>query len=122
MIYNPGHIHESLKKERYYEIKKSFVMLICIDKSIADFAKVEDWDSTEALSLESGDIIVTRFNKPIGWSDAYVYLERVIKGESITEYKIETIVSKEFIDINNTIFVDITKSIIRDNKINDILK
>jgi hypothetical protein len=132
MEYIPGRIHEKLQKEFYFRCDKEFIWIAC-SKRYKLFESQNDWDKhTFDIELKVGDIIVIRFwnteikGNPNFYSDTHTYIERVISGDSIIEYKTESIVSKNFVEANfgigDYLLTDVTKSFEREKKIDSILE
>ena len=120
MEYIPGEIHESLQRIRHFLIEGDFAWINCCDKRYEDFSSTDDWERfTDTIELKTGDIISLRFFK--SGQQCNCYLDSVESESIITNYKTESLMSRGFIDLNNTIFKDITKMIIRDRMINKIL-
>ena len=118
MEYIPGKIHESFQKEHFF--------LVNFDFSWINFFTL---DETDTIELSTGDVVVVRFFKSSPpTSESYSYLEKVIYSDGVeTEYKIESIISREFV-VRNTmgpdesrLFTHVTKSFERDKKINLLL-
>ena len=135
MNYIPGQMHEKLQKEHFFLLNNGFSWTNCRDKRLDEMKNMSDWDETDTIELSKGDVIVVRFFKSSPTSEAYTYLERVIYSNGdITEYKIESIISKGLIEKNlypgkadpvvenkSWLFTDVTKSFERDKKIETIL-
>ena len=128
MEYIPGQIHESFQKEHFFLVNFNFYWTNCRDKRCCEMSMSTDWDETDTIELSTGDVVVVRFFKSSPTSESYSYLEKVIYSDGIeTEYKIESIISREFM-VRNTmgsdesrLFTHVTKSFERDKKINSII-
>ena len=126
MEYIPGQIHESFQKEYFFLVNFNFSWINCRDKRWGEMTNTRDWDETDTIELSTGDVVVVRFFKSSPTSEAYTYLDKVIYSDGrITEYKIESIISREFL-IKNTksrvnLFSHVTKNFERDKKINFII-
>jgi hypothetical protein len=129
MEYIPGQIHESFQKEHFFLVNFNFSWTNCRDKRWCEMSMPTDWDETDTIELSTGDVIVVRFFKSDPAVSSYSYLERVIYSDGVeTEYKIESIISREFLVKNTTmnkneinLFDHVTKVFERDKKINLLL-
>ena len=129
MEYIPGQIHESFQKEHFFLVNFNFSWTNCRDKRWCEMSMPTDWDETNTIELSTGDVIVVRFFKSDPAVSSYSYLERVIYSDGVeTEYKIESIISREFLVKNTTmnkneinLFDHVTKVFERDKKINLLL-
>jgi hypothetical protein len=61
MIYLPGRMHEKLQTEMFLELNVDFNIPISGERRLFDI----DVDTLDKLDLESGDVIVSRWFKPI---------------------------------------------------------
>ena len=128
MEYIPGQIHESFQKEHFFLVNFDFNWTNCRDKRWSKMSHHTDWDETDTIELSKDDVVVVRFFKSLPISESYSYLEKVIYSDGVeTEYKIESIISLEFM-VRNTmgsdesrLFTHVTKSFERDKKINSII-
>jgi hypothetical protein len=128
MEYIPGQINESFQKEHFFLVNFNFSWTNCRDKRWGDMRDIGDWDEIDTIELSKGDVVVVRFFKSSPTSESYSYLEKVIYSDGVeTEYKIESIISREFV-VRNTmgpdesqLFTHVTKSFERDKKINLLL-
>lgn len=124
MKYISGNIHESLTKIRWFKINSDgFNWINCKEGfRFNDISNNGDWDKyTEVVNLKTGDIIGLRFFKISPLYYAYCYLECLISNSIKIKYKLESIISKDLIEHNNSLFIDITKSMEREEKINKLL-
>jgi len=84
--------------------------------------KLNDWDYlTYTIDLEVGDIICVRFFRQDQFATAYTYFDFYIRDEERFDINQETIISKDLIFKNTTIFDNITLQYNRDIKIENIL-
>jgi len=126
MEYIPGQIHEKLQREHFFLINNDFVWSNCGSKRLGEMSDSKDWNETDTIDLSKGDVVVVRFFKSDPAGSSYSYLERVIHSDGIeTEYKTESIISREFM-VRNTgsderLFTLVTKLFERDKKINLII-
>jgi hypothetical protein len=128
MEYIPGQINESFQKEHFFLVNFNFSWTNCRDKRWGEMSMSTDWDETDTIELSKGDVVVVRFFKSSPISESYSYLEKIIYSDGVeTEYKIESIISREFM-VRNTmgsdesqLFTHVTKSFERDKKINSII-
>jgi len=126
MEYIPGQIHESFQKEHFFLVNFDFNWTNCRDKRWGEMSHHTDWDETDTIELSKDDVVVVRFFKSLPTSESYSYLEKVIYSDGIeTEYKIESIISREFM-VRNTgsderLFTHVTKLFERDKKIDLII-
>ena len=116
MDYIAGQIHEILQKENFFVMNSSFSWINCRDKRLHN----SDWGETDIIELSKGDVIVVRFFKSKPTLTAYTYLERVIYSDKTIEYKKESSISKDLIDVNPDLFTDVTKAFTRNNRIEDL--
>jgi hypothetical protein len=90
-----------------------------------DLNNVNDWDDlTYNLDLEKGDIICVRFfneSKYGGLATYYTYLDFYVRDEERFDINQETIISKDLIFKNTSLFDNITLKYNRDKKIKNIL-
>lgn len=108
MIYNPGILHESFQKEVYYYINYDFEWLNGSYLNLSD-------DSYITLSLKEGDIISVKFYKPT--HNVYCYLcSHNNKIENT-----ESLISKDFLDLNSKLFIKIDKKVIERDKAIDLI-
>jgi len=122
MDYVPGLIHDFYQRSRYYCLLSDFSWINCNnDLRWNKMLYSKDWDNLDTIDLKVGDIIGIRYYKPSDSSGLYVYLDYVISGGVCIYYYVESIISKDFIDINVGIFSDITLSFNRDKKIGVLL-
>lgn len=145
MEYIAGTIHEKYQIPRALEISDTFVIGICKIR----YTDTDLIDDNSIIDLETigGDIIVVRFFDPNGSSGkgnystpAHLYIDKLIRGEVEIKIKAESILSKDFIEINTDpksiswpthlhessdkkwMFRDVTKEYNREEKINQIIK
>jgi hypothetical protein len=122
MDYWPKHIDEKYQQFHYYEILNDFTMSILDNARFIDLNNVNDWDDlTYTLDLEKGDIICVRFFKSDQNASAYTYLDFYARDDERFDINQETIISKDLIFINPSLFDNITLQYNRDIKIEDIL-
>jgi hypothetical protein len=120
MEYIPGVIHESLQKEKCFQIELDFSWINCKGKRLNELNTSVDYEKyTDSIDLKKGDIIFVKWFKPS--VECYTYLEKIQTDNIIKYYKTETIVSKGLIECNPKMFRDISVSIEREDKINKIL-
>jgi hypothetical protein len=122
MEYLPKHIHEKYQQFHYYEILNDFTMSVLDNARFIDLNNVNDWDDlTYNLDLEKGDIICVRFFKSDQNASAYTYLDFYVRDDERFDIESETIISKDLIFINTSLFDNITLQYNRDIKIENIL-
>jgi hypothetical protein len=122
MEYIQGFVHESFTKTHYYEILDDFTISVLDNTRFIDLNNVNDWDDlTYTLDLEKGDIICVRFFKSDQNASAYTYLDFYVRDEERFDIESETIISKDLIFINTSLFDNITLQYNRDIKIENIL-
>lgn len=122
MEYLPKHIHEKYQQFHYYEILNDFTMSVLDNARFIDLNNVNDWDDlTYNLDLEKGDIICVRFFKSDQNASAYTYLDFYVRDDERFDIESETIISKDLIFINTSLFDNITLQYNRDKKIKNIL-
>lgn len=120
MTYIPGNIPQKIQKQRCYLIENNFIIGLC-KKRFADINTQVDYDTeVDHIDLNKGDIIYLRLFR-YGYTSLYCYIDSVITDGLKKDYNTESIISVGFIELNGSIFRDITKSIERDKKILDIL-
>jgi len=120
MTYIAGQIHESLQKYHYYEVMQDFTIPICVDKRNGELQNI--FFLTGSIDLSKGDIIKVRFYKyyqPTSgtYSDAYIYLDTIIKVGSLVEIGKESMLSLALLKANKFLFNDVTVIYERDAKI-----
>lgn len=104
---------------RYFEILLEFAWSSCKFRN-SDLKTADDYDNNVySINLKIGDIISIRYYNSS--SSEYAYLEDINSDGVITTYKEESIISKGFILKNTILFLDITKKIERDKKIEGII-
>jgi hypothetical protein len=116
MEYLPKHIHEKYQQFHYYELLNDFTMSV-LDKIAKHF-------SMYTIDLKVGDIICVRFfneSKYGGLATYYTYLDFYVRDDERFNINQETIISKDLIFKNTTIFDNITLQYNRDIKIENIL-
>lgn len=120
MKYIPGDCID--KKTHYYELSDDFIIIVCREDIRYTYLKTsEDYDVlTEDIDLSKGDIIHIKY---FGHRNefTYTYLSGYTHNDIYVTVNRETIISKPFIKINS-LFIDITKQIERDNKIDKIIR
>jgi len=122
MDYWPKHIHEKYQQFHYYELLNDLTMSVLDNARFIDLNNVNDWDDlTYNLDLEKGDIICVRFFKSDQNASAYTYLDFYVRDDERFDIESETIISKDFIFINTSLFDNITLQYNRDIKIENIL-
>lgn len=122
MKYLPKHIHEKYQQFHYYEILNDFTMSILDNARFIDLNNIADWDDlTYTLDLEVGDIICVRFFRTDQFATAYTYLDFYVRDDERLDINQETIISKDLIFKNISIFDNITSQYNRDIKIKKIL-
>ena len=122
MDYWPKHIHEKYQQFHYYELLNDFTMSVLDNARFIDLNNVNDWDDlTYNLDLEKGDIICVRFFKSDQNASAYTYLDFYVRDDERFDIESETIISKDLIFINTSLFDNITLQYNRDKKIKNIL-
>jgi hypothetical protein len=122
MEYVPRYIHEKYQQFHYYEILNDFTMSVLDNARFIDLNNVNDWDDlTYNLDLEKGDIICVRFFKSDQNASAYTYLDFYVRDEERFDIESETIISKDLIFINTSLFDNITLQYKRNLKIENIL-
>ena len=123
MEYIPGIIHESLQREKCFQIEFDFSWINCKGKRLSEFNNSEDYEKyTDSIELKKGDIIFIKWFKPcINPGESYTYLEKIQTDNIIKYYKTETIISKGLIERNPKMFRDISIIIKRESVINTIL-
>lgn len=122
MEYLPKHIDKKYQQFHYYEILNDFTMSVLDNARFIDLNNVNDWDDlTYNLDLEKGDIICVRFFKSDQNASAYTYLDFYVRDDERFDIESETIISKDFIFINTSLFDNITLQYNRDIKIENIL-
>ncbi len=119
MKYVQGFVHSKLAREHYYLISNNFYMSILKEgKGQAELSTSDDYDKfTDTIELIEGSVICVRFFALNEYSTAYSYLESI----NDVIIKNETLISREFIERNPTLFVNVTTVIERDKKIDKIL-
>ena len=128
MEYLPKHIDEKYQQFHYYEILNDFTMSVLDNARFIDVAgikslnNVNDWDDlTYNLDLDKGDIICVRFFKSDQNASAYTYLDFYVRDDERFDINQETIISKDLIFKNTSLFDNITLKYNRDKKIKNIL-
>jgi hypothetical protein len=125
MQYLPKHIHEKYQQFHYYELLNDFTMSVLDNARFIDLNNINDWDNlTYTIDLEVGDIICVRFfneSKYGGLATYYTYLDFYVRDDERFNINQETIISKDLIFKNTTIFDNITLQYNRDIKIENIL-
>jgi hypothetical protein len=122
MQYLPKHIHEKYQQFHYYEMLNDFTMSVLDNARFIDLNNINDWDDlTYTIDLEVGDIICVRFFRQDQYATAYTYLDFYVRDEERFDINQETIISKDMIFKNTTIFDNITLQYNRDIKIENIL-
>jgi hypothetical protein len=122
MEYLPKHIHEKYQQFHYYELLNDFTMSILDNARFIDLNNIADWDDlTYTLDLEVGDIICVRFFRTDQFATAYTYLDFYVRDDERLDINQETIISKDLIFKNPSLFDNITLQYNRDIKIEDIL-
>lgn len=122
MEYLPKHIHEKYQQFHYYEILNDFTISVLDNARFIDLNNVNDWDDlTYNLDLDKGDIICVRFFKSDQNASVYTYLDFYVRDDERFDINQETIISKDFIFINTSLFDNITLQYNRDKKIKNIL-
>lgn len=121
MDYIQGFVHDSFKETKFYQLSMDFTMVVCNN------IRHDDIDQQSyGLDVSENDIICTKVFKTKQESSAYVYLEGYYSNGIYNPVNQETVMSREFIFVNsygnNKLFVDLTKVINRDKKINLILE
>ena len=125
MKYIPGIIHKSFQKPHYYEVLNDFIISICSIRNY-ELQTLGDYEKyTNDIILKKGDIVCFKYFKYSQTSTAYSYLVGYV-NEYYHEVNSETILSREFVTLNSTemdgkLFINITKQVERDNKINLVL-
>ncbi len=120
MKYVQGFVHSKFAREHYYEICNDFTISILKEgKRYAELLSMDDYENlTHDFELKKGDIICVRYFKNNENTTSYTYLENV----NDVLIKNETIISREFVDCNPSLFVNVTNIIERDKKIDKILE
>ena len=122
MEYLPKHIHEKYQQFHYYELLNDFTMSVLDNARFIDLNNINDWDDlTYTLDLEKGDIICVRFFRQDQFATAYTYLDFYVRDDERLDINQETIISKDLIFINPSLFDNITSQYNRDIKIKKIL-
>lgn len=122
MEYLPKHIHEKYQQFHYYELLNDFTMSVLDNARFIDLNNINDWDDlTYTLDLEVGDIICVRFFRTDQFATTYTYLDFYVRDEERFDINQETIISKDLIFKNPSLFDNITLKYNRDIKIEDIL-
>ena len=122
MEYLPKHIHEKYQQFHYYELLNDFTMSVLDNARFIDLNNINDWDDlTYTLDLEVGDIICVRFFRTDQFATAYTYLDFYFRDDERLDINQETIISKDLIFKNPSLFDNITLKYNRDIKIEDIL-
>lgn len=122
MEYLPKHIHEKYQQFHYYEILKDFTISVLDDARFIDLNNINDWDDlTYTIDLEVGDIICVRFFRQDQYATAYTYLDFYIRDEEQFDINQETIISKDMIFKNTSIFDNVTLQYKRNLKIENVL-
>lgn len=122
MQYLPKNILEKYQQFHYYEILNDFTMSVLDNARFIDLNTINDWDYlTYTIDLEVGDIICVRFFRQDQFATAYTYFDFYIRDEERFDINQETIISKDLIFKNTTIFDNITLQYNRDIKIENIL-
>jgi hypothetical protein len=122
MEYLPKHIHEKYQQFHYYELLNDFTMSVLDNARFIDLNNINDWDDlTYTLDLEVGDIICVRFFRTDQFATAYTYLDFYVRDDERLDINQETIISKDLIFKNTSLFDNITLQYNRDIKIEDIL-
>ena len=122
MQYLPKHIHEKYQQFHYYEMLNDFTMSILDNARFIDLNNINDWDDlTYTIDLEVGDIICVRFFRQDQYATAYTYLDFYVRDKERFDINQETIISKDLIFKNTSLFDNITLKYNRDKKIKNIL-
>lgn len=122
MQYLPKHIHEKYQQFHYYELLNDFTISVLDNARFIDLNNINDWDDlTYTLDLEVGDIICVRFFRQDQSATAYTYLDFYVRDEERFDINQETIISKDMIFKNTTIFDNITLQYKRNLKIENLL-
>jgi len=122
MNYWPKHIHEKYQQFHYYELLNDFTMSVLDNARFIDLNNVNDWDDlTYTIDLKVGDIICVRFFRQDQYATAYTYLDFYVRDEERFDINQETIISKDLIFKNTSLFDNITLQYNRDIKIENIL-
>ncbi len=122
MDYWPKHIHEKYQQFHYYELLNDFTISVLDNARFIDLNNINDWDDlTYTIDLEVGDIICVRFFRQDQYATAYTYLDFYIRDEEKFDIEQETIISKDLIFINTSLFDNITLLYKRNLKIENIL-
>jgi hypothetical protein len=112
-------MHKKIQEERFFLIKKEFNLPYLEDGRM----KLTDFnDDFECFEFKEGDIIEIKPFKYSHDGTLYTYLVNYyIDGEKL-ECGYETAMSLDFILVNTIVFEDVTMSMKRDKKIDDLLK
>lgn len=122
MEYLPKYIIEKYQQFHYYELLYDFTMSVLDNSRFIDLNNINDWDDlTYNLDLDKGDIICVRFFRTEQFATAYTYLDFYIRDDERFDINQETIISKDLIFKNTSLFDNITLQYNRDIKIEDIL-
>lgn len=127
MTYIPGQIHESFQKPYYYELSQNFSFLVS-NVRCRDLKTSRDYDDyTRPVDLMKGDIIVLKYFNYLTsnygvYSSTYAYFDSIIRDKlGRLAVELESIVSKDLVFLNKSIFSDITLAYERDKIIESIL-
>jgi len=127
MTYIPGQIHESFQKPHYYELSQNFSFLVS-NVRCRDLKTSRDYDDyTRPMDLMKGDIIVLKYFNYLTsnygvYSSTYAYFDSIIRDKlGRLAVELESIVSKDLVFLNKSIFSDITLAYERDKIIESIL-
>ena len=127
MEYLPKHIHEKYQQFHYYELLNDFTISVLDNARERDLRNINDWDTgklfllTYTLDLDKGDIICVRFFRQDQNATTYTYLDFYVRDDERFDINQETIISKDLIFINPSLFDNITSQYNRDIKIKKIL-
>lgn len=119
MEYKSYPMHEKMHMKKYFLIKDRFIVAYPKDIRLLD----ADSDSNyEYIELSKGDIITIKPFRYMVDTTLYCYLVCFYNNSNIrVDCGFETVLSLDFLLINEKIFEEVTESFIRDFKINDIL-
>ena len=126
MEYVPGIIHEKYQQIHAIQVNRpNFNFLVLKDGIRYSDCDVQDETQMETIPLKANDIFLVRFFKPNEFSGVKSMVFFVGYNETILNR--ESIMSKEFIEVNltdrkiNGIFTDVTHQFVRNEKLNQIL-